>query len=121
MAFLGIELPLMFLPYTPIFPSPLCFFLTPPSTFLFFLHQQVETFLLMYRAHCQRILDSVVRANFHEVQDFLVHFWQGMPPHIQPILKYQETADLVVICDFILYNVSAHYHLFLGYYFCFSP
>lgn len=28
--------------------------------------------MVMYRAHCQRILDSVVRANFTEVQ-FLQH------------------------------------------------
>lgn len=62
----------------------------------------------MYRAHCQRILDSVVRANFHEVQDFLIHFWQGMPQHMLPILGCQETLDLIVVCDFILYNVSLH-------------
>jgi len=60
----------------------------------------------MYRAHCQRILDSVVRTNFHEVQDFLMHFWQGMPQHMLPILGSQSIVDLVVICDFILYNVS---------------
>lgn len=61
---------------------------------------------MMYRAHCQRILDSVVRANFHEVQDFLVHFWQGMPQHLLPILNCHATVDLVVLSDFILYNVS---------------
>ena len=32
-----------------------------------FVWLQVDTFLIMYRAHSQRILDSVVRANFHEV------------------------------------------------------
>lgn len=81
-----------------------CYIISPLLLPLF--SKQVETFLLMYRAHCQRILDSVVRANFHEVQDFLIHFWQGMPAHIQPILNFQETTDLVIICDFILYSVS---------------
>ena len=28
---------------------------------------QVLTFLMMYRTHCQRILDTVIRANFDEV------------------------------------------------------
>ena len=29
--------------------------------------KKLHTFMGMYRAHCQRILDSVVRANFDEV------------------------------------------------------
>lgn len=66
---------------------------------------QVETFLLMYRAHSQRILDSAIRGHFHEIQDFLLHFWKGMPQHILPILGCQVTVDLAVICDFVLYNV----------------
>lgn len=28
---------------------------------------QVSTFIMMYRTHCQRILDTVIRANFDEV------------------------------------------------------
>eukprot|EP00118_Oscarella_pearsei_P016262 m.153984 g.153984 ORF g.153984 m.153984 type:complete len:100 (+) comp38630_c0_seq35:115-414(+) len=31
----------------------------------------VETFIIMYRAHCQRILDTVVRANFEDVRFIL--------------------------------------------------
>lgn len=30
-------------------------------------HPQVSTFIMMYRTHCQRILDTVIRANFDEV------------------------------------------------------
>ncbi len=30
--------------------------------------EKLQTFMVMYRAHCQRILDSVVRANFDEVR-----------------------------------------------------
>lgn len=33
---------------------------------------KLTTFMVMYRAHCQRILDSVVRANFDEVSRELV-------------------------------------------------
>ena len=43
-----------------------------PGTNVFFvigppLTPQVSTFIMMYRTHCQRILDTVIRANFDEV------------------------------------------------------
>lgn len=33
---------------------------------------QVSTFIMMYRTHCQRILDTVIRANFDEARLFLL-------------------------------------------------
>lgn len=45
-----------------------------------------------------------------QVQDFLIHFWQGMPTHMLPILGCQATVDLVVVCDFVLYRVRYTYH-----------
>ncbi|XP_070202500.1 transcription factor RFX4-like [Littorina saxatilis] len=68
---------------------------------------KVLTFLMMYRTHCQRILDTVIRANFDEVQNFLLHFWQGMPPHIVPILDSSTIVMLVGVCDSILYKAIA--------------
>ncbi|KAK7453594.1 hypothetical protein BaRGS_00039633 [Batillaria attramentaria] len=68
---------------------------------------KVLTFLMMYRTHCQRILDTVIRANFDEVQNFLLHFWQGMPPHIVPILDSSTIVMLVGVCDSILYRAIA--------------
>lgn len=32
---------------------------------------QVSTFIMMYRTHCQRILDTVIRANFDEARVLL--------------------------------------------------
>ncbi|XP_074653553.1 transcription factor RFX4-like [Tubulanus polymorphus] len=69
---------------------------------------KVSTFLMMYRTHCQRILDTVIRANFEEVQSFLLHFWQGMPPHLVPILDSATIVSLVGVCDSILYKVLAN-------------
>ncbi|ELU02782.1 hypothetical protein CAPTEDRAFT_183181 [Capitella teleta] len=66
--------------------------------------ENVCTFLVMYRTHCQRILDTVIRANFDEVQNFLLHFWQGMPQHIVPILGTEVVVSLVGVCDAILYK-----------------
>lgn len=67
-------------------------------------HEKVKTFLIMYRAHCQRILDTILRANFGEVQNFLVHFWQGMPSHMLEVLGCDEVVDLIGQCDVILYK-----------------
>ncbi|KAL9963971.1 hypothetical protein ACROYT_G027536 [Oculina patagonica] len=67
-------------------------------------HEKVKTFLIMYRAHCQRILDTILRANFGEVQNFLVHFWQGMPSHMLEVLGSSEVVELIGQCDVILYK-----------------
>ncbi|XP_071505092.1 transcription factor RFX4-like [Diadema antillarum] len=66
--------------------------------------ESVSTFLVMYRTHCQRIVDTVIRASFDEVQHYLLHFWQGMPTHILPILESDSVARIVGICDIILYK-----------------
>ncbi|CAL8356974.1 unnamed protein product [Lota lota] len=69
---------------------------------------KVSTFIMMYRTHCQRILDTVIRANFDEarftVQSFLLHFWQGMPPHMLPVLGSPTVVNIVGVCDSILYK-----------------
>ncbi|CAH1796789.1 unnamed protein product [Owenia fusiformis] len=70
--------------------------------------EKVTTFLMMYRTHCQRILDTVIRANFDEVQSFLLHFWQGMPDHIIPVLGYPVIANLIGICDSITYSAVSN-------------
>ncbi|KAM8822013.1 transcription factor RFX4 [Eudromia elegans] len=66
--------------------------------------EKVSTFIMMYRTHCQRILDTVIRANFDEVQSFLLHFWQGMPPHMLPVLGSSTVVNIVGVCDSILYK-----------------
>ncbi|KAJ7392810.1 hypothetical protein OS493_010470 [Desmophyllum pertusum] len=66
--------------------------------------EKVKTFLIMYRAHCQRILDTILRANFGEVQNFLIHFWQGMPSHMLEVLGSGEVVELIGQCDTILYK-----------------
>ncbi|XP_061085549.1 transcription factor RFX4 [Conger conger] len=66
--------------------------------------EKVSTFIMMYRTHCQRILDTVIRANFDEVQCFLLHFWQGMPPHMLPVLGSSTVVNIVGVCDSILYK-----------------
>ncbi|XP_041366889.1 DNA-binding protein RFX6-like [Gigantopelta aegis] len=66
---------------------------------------KVETFIMMYRTHCQRILDTMISANFDEVQNFLLHFWQGMPEHLVDVLNIDLLSDVIALCDSILYKV----------------
>ena len=40
-----------------------------------------------------------------QVQNFLVHFWQGMPDHLVDILELDIVVDIVGLCDSILYKV----------------
>ena len=39
-----------------------------------------------------------------QVQSFVVHFWQGMPAHIRPILSSDVIVSLIGVCDSILYK-----------------
>ncbi|CAL1539110.1 unnamed protein product, partial [Lymnaea stagnalis] len=68
---------------------------------------KIVTFLMMYRSHCQRILDTVVTAHFEEVHSLLVHFWQSIPGHISPILSNDVVIKLIGVCDSILYKTIA--------------
>lgn len=86
---------------------------------------------MMYKTHCQCILDNAINVNFEEVtglcsssptaavphqliqrllfqiQNFLLHFWQGMPDHLLPLLENRVIVDIFCVCDSILYKVWA--------------
>ncbi|XP_067900272.1 DNA-binding protein RFX6-like isoform X2 [Heterodontus francisci] len=67
-------------------------------------HEEVNTFLLMYQIHCQRILDTVIAASFDEVPRLLLHFWQGLPNHLHSLLSAELIVDTVGLYDSILYK-----------------
>ena len=66
--------------------------------------ERVATFIMMYRAHCQRLLDTVIRASFDEVPTFLLHYWQGMPGHMIGVVGSNVVVNIVGVCDSILYR-----------------
>ncbi|XP_076874011.1 DNA-binding protein RFX6 [Brachyhypopomus gauderio] len=66
---------------------------------------KVDTLVMMYKTHCQCILDNAISVNFEEIQNFLLHFWQGMPDHLLPLLENQVIVDIFCVCDSILYKV----------------
>lgn len=58
----------------------------------------------MYQTHCQRILDIVIRANFDEIETYLLHFWRGLPIHILSLLTSPLIGHLIAFCDLQLYR-----------------
>ncbi|ELT92343.1 hypothetical protein CAPTEDRAFT_220726 [Capitella teleta] len=66
--------------------------------------EKMETFLMMYRTHCQCILDTAINANFKEIETYLLHFWQGLPEHLLSMLTSELTIDIICICDSILHK-----------------
>ncbi|XP_063775403.1 DNA-binding protein RFX6 [Pseudophryne corroboree] len=67
--------------------------------------EKVDTLIMMYKTHCQCILDNAINGNFEEIQHFLLHFWQGMPDHLLPLLENPIIIDIFCVCDSILYKV----------------
>ncbi|XP_064196398.1 DNA-binding protein RFX6 [Anguilla rostrata] len=66
---------------------------------------KLDTLVMMYKTHCQCILDNAINSNFEEIQNFLLHFWQGMPDHLLPLLENPVIVDIFCVCDSILYKV----------------
>ncbi|KAK2511442.1 Rfx6 [Columba guinea] len=69
------------------------------------LKNEVDTLIMMYKTHCQCVLDNAINGNFEEIQHFLLHFWQGMPDHLLPLLENPIIIDIFCVCDSILYKV----------------
>lgn len=46
-----------------------------------------------------------------QVEDFLLHFWQGMPSHLHPILAADIATDLIAICDTTLYKAITNVYI----------
>ncbi|KAK0060349.1 DNA-binding protein RFX6, partial [Biomphalaria pfeifferi] len=67
--------------------------------------EKVETLIMMYKTHCQCILDTAINGNFEEIQNFLLHFWQGLPEHLLSLVENDVIVDILCVCDSILYKV----------------
>jgi len=42
---------------------------------------------------------------FFQIKNFLLHFWQGMPDHLLPLMDTEVVSDAICVCDSILYKV----------------
>ncbi|KAJ9574001.1 hypothetical protein L9F63_008598, partial [Diploptera punctata] len=69
--------------------------------------QLFRSFFTMYRAHCLRVFNSICRNELDEVQEFLSHFWKGVPLHLMGILGSNAVVNMVGVCDSVLYRSIA--------------
>eukprot|EP01087_Luapelamoeba_hula_P012895 TRINITY_DN3649_c0_g1_i1.p1 TRINITY_DN3649_c0_g1~~TRINITY_DN3649_c0_g1_i1.p1 ORF type:complete len:1214 (-),score=244.75 TRINITY_DN3649_c0_g1_i1:69-3710(-) len=67
----------------------------------------VQTFALMYRTHCQHLLDTAAWHNFPEIENLLSHFWQGLPAHFKNLLVLDGLTDFLVERDTLVYQSIA--------------
>ncbi|KAL8573109.1 hypothetical protein ACOMHN_027369 [Nucella lapillus] len=67
--------------------------------------ERVSTLINMYRTHSQCMLDTIINGNFQELQNYLLHFWQGLPDHMLPMVEREVIVDIICYCDSILYRV----------------
>lgn len=69
--------------------------------------EKVSTFLLMYRTHCQRLIDAFVCANYEDVENYLNHFWSGIPNHLQDVFDNEFMVNVIECADSVMYKVSS--------------
>ncbi|XP_054931507.1 transcription factor RFX4-like isoform X1 [Dermacentor andersoni] len=72
--------------------------------------EQLAGFVAMYRGHCQRLLDECTQP--HEpplagVLQCVAHFWRRVPAHLASLLASNALANLVGVCDGLLYGAVA--------------
>lgn len=59
------------------------------------------------RRPAERPPRRLIRLLLFQIQNFLLHFWQGMPDHLLPLLENRVIVDIFCVCDSILYKVSS--------------
>lgn len=74
--------------------------------------EQLHGFVAMYRGHCQRLLDECAAARGQPpvqagVLQYVAHFWRRVPAHLAPLLASNALANLVGVCDSLLYGALA--------------
>ncbi|XP_077499300.1 transcription factor RFX4-like isoform X2 [Amblyomma americanum] len=75
--------------------------------------EQLSAFVAMYRGHCQRLLDECSGPALQQepplagLLHYVAHFWRRVPAHLAPLLASNALANLVGICDSLLYGALA--------------
>ncbi|ROT67587.1 hypothetical protein C7M84_014318 [Penaeus vannamei] len=83
--------------------TPLPYYLSFPffTSFLSPLSLHPHLILSVYTPYLSPVIPPFSSA---QIQSFLVHFWQGIPPHLVSILGTNVLVNLVGVCDSILYR-----------------
>ena len=49
----------------------------------------------------------IIKYIFKQVQEFLTHFWKGVPLHLMGIMGSNAVVNMVGVCDSVLYRSIA--------------
>jgi regulatory factor X 6 len=87
---------------------------TFPSSFDLFVptgisYERLDTFLLMYKTHCHRMIDAILSSDFGDVQVYLNHFWSEIPEHLLSLVETDFLSRVVETCDNLFYEVSVDF------------
>ena len=78
---------------------------------------ELDTFLLMYKTHCDRLLDSFLCDQLDDVHLYIKHFWSQIPEHFNQLLSSNSSsstfspsndfiASIIETCDYLFYEVN---------------
>lgn len=86
---------------------------------------ELDTFLLMYKTHCERLLDSFLCDQLDDVHLYIKHFWTQIPSHFQQLLSTSSESgsflsngfisSVIETCDYLFYEVKYSTPSFRGY------
>jgi hypothetical protein len=66
--------------------------------------EKINEFLTKYKAHNKKILDTVIRRNFPEVQILITQFWEEIPIDSHSLLNSNTCVNLIGACDCFLFK-----------------
>ncbi|RWS15196.1 DNA-binding protein RFX6-like protein, partial [Dinothrombium tinctorium] len=67
-------------------------------------YKKLDTFLVMYKTHCNQLLDTIFCSQFDDVSSYLNNFWTGIPSHLECLLQKDFIAKVIECCDFVFYE-----------------
>lgn len=81
------------------FPSSFDLFVPPGMSY-----EKLDTFLIMYKTHCHRLIDAVICSDFEDVQVYIGHFWSEIPDHLRELLSTDFLSRVIETCDQLFYE-----------------
>lgn len=88
---------------------------------------ELDTFLIMYKTHCDRLLDSFMCDQLDDVHLYIKHFWSQISGHFNQLLSTSSNVNgtfpsndfissVIETCDYLFYEVKLYSTLSLrGY------
>ncbi|XP_025018199.1 transcription factor RFX4-like isoform X2 [Tetranychus urticae] len=67
-------------------------------------YRNIETFLCMYKTHCDHLADIIINFKLDSIQLHLRHFWLQLPCHFDRLLQSDLLSKLIQCCDYTFFE-----------------